>query len=256
MSLRNAMRCALLAGLLACAFAFAASAEEPPAPTREQVREAVARVSADPLLGRVEIQKRLRMKERDEEEAKLPEVGKEGDKWRWLVALGAWISETMRALVWVLGAIVVALVLVRLGRWIRARDVAGFAARAALPSHVQNLDIRPESLPDVIGAAAAALWQRGEQRAALSLLYRGALSRLVHVYALPIRAASTEGECLALADGHLDAPRVTFFAQLVGVWQRAVYGAHMPEATQALNLCREFDVRLAPAPAAPAEGAA
>ena len=67
------------------------------------------------------------------------------------------------------------------------------------PTHVRDLDIRPESLPDDIGAAARALWDRGEHRAALALLYRGLLSRLAHVHRLPIRDSSTEGDCLALA---------------------------------------------------------
>ena len=35
---------------------------------------------------------------------------------------------------------------------------------------------------------ALGLWERGEARAALSLLYRGLLSRLVHTYQVPIRA--------------------------------------------------------------------
>ena len=74
------------------------------------------------------------------------------------------------------------------GCWVRLRprcsrsSSRGSCARAAYrgcrtpfvaPSHVRDLDIRPESLPDDVGAAALALWQRGEQRAALALLYRG-----------------------------------------------------------------------------------
>jgi len=213
-------------------------------PTREQVQEAVERVRADPLLGHTEVQKTLHEKKRDA--APRPDSG----DWSWLRRLGEimmWVGRALRVLIWVVGALVVAYGVFRIGRWMRARGAMEPRVRAALPSHVQNLDIRPESLPDDIGAAAAAQWQRGEQRAALSLLYRGALSRLVHVHALPIRAASTEGECLALAGQRLDAPRANFFGRLVGVWLPAVYGARMPESTQALNLCREFDLQLAPA---------
>ena len=249
-------RKALLLLLLACGCAQAQIEVAPAAstasaasaaPAREQVRQAVERVRADPLLGHAETRKTLRLKKRDPWEP--PEVG---GNWSWvkrLVEFIGWAVSSLRVLVWVLGAFVVAFVLLRIGRWVRARGMPEPKARAALPSHVQNLDIRPESLPDAIGAFAAALWQRGEQRAALSLLYRGALSRLVHVHALPIRAASTEGECLALAGQRLDAPRANFFGRLVEVWLPAVYGAHMPEAAQALNLCREFDLHLTQEPA-------
>jgi len=225
----------------------AAWAEAPPAaPTVEQVQQAVKQVRADPLLGHTENHKALRFK---------PREGKGwdwdfGDKLDWLVALMAWGARALRVLLWVLGAALVVFVLLRLRRWMRVRGAIVRGADTPLPSHVQSLDIRPESLPDVIGAAAAALWQGGQQRAALSLLYRGALSRLVHVYALPIRAASTEGECLGLAQDRLDAPRAAFFARLVGVWLPAVYGMRMPEAEQALDLCRAFDLHLTPGGAA------
>ena len=59
------------------------------------------------------------------------------------------------------------------------------------------------AFPPDIGAAARALWDRGEHRAALALLYRGMLSRLAHVHRVPIRDSSTEGDCLALAASHL-----------------------------------------------------
>jgi hypothetical protein len=117
---------------------------------------------------------------------------------------------------------------------------------------VRELDIRPESLPDDVGAAAAALWKRGEHRAALSLLYRGALSRLVHDHAVPIRAATTEGECLELARRALDADRGEFFTRLVRAWQLAVYGARLPEDADALALCRDFALHLRAAPQAEA----
>jgi Domain of unknown function (DUF4129) len=105
---------------------------------------------------------------------------------------------------------------------------------------VRDLDIRPESLPDDIGAAARRLWQDGERRAALALLYRGLISRLVHVYGVPVRGSSTEGECLALAAPRLgDGPR-RYAARLVHTWLLAVYGGHEPAAEAVLALCDEF----------------
>ncbi len=85
-------------------------------------------------------------------------------------------------LVWLLGAIALAVALVAARRWLAVHGEAVHARGARLPSHVRELDIRPESLPDDIGAAVRALWLAGERRAALSLLYRGTLSRLVHSY--------------------------------------------------------------------------
>jgi len=84
----------------------------------------------------------------------------------------------------------------------------------------------------------------------LSLLYRGALSRLVHQHAVPIRAASTEGECVALAAARLAPERSAFFGRLVSAWQLAVYGARLPESSSVLALCADFDTQFRAAPVA------
>ena len=217
-------------------------------PTPAQVQQAVDAVKRHPDLGGTATEKSLRWKKDDKpaKEDKAPQL-------KWLADLVKWIAESGRVLVWLVGAALVALLLVGLRRWILVRGGYAPAQRAVLPSHVQDLDIRPESLPDAIGAAAAQLWRRGESRAALSLLYRGALSRLVHAHAVPIRAASTEGECVALARARLDAQRGAFFSRLVQAWQLAVYGARLPPPDEALALCQAFDVQWPPQrPASPA----
>jgi hypothetical protein len=121
----------------------------------------------------------------------------------------------------------------------------------AAPTHVRDLDIRPASLPPDIGAAARALWDAGQQRAALALLYRGLLSRLAHVHSVPIRDSTTEGDCLALAAEHLPTPRHDYVSRLVGVWQHAVYGHEEVSAVAVHDLCDGFAPALDPA-AAPA----
>jgi hypothetical protein len=210
-------------------------------PSRQEVEQAVAAVQRNPDLGGVKKEMTLRFKKKDDPEREVPE----GSSLKWLVELLRWLSESGRVLMWLLGALLVALVVVGVRRWILVRGGWKPVPRPHLPSHVQSLDIRPETLPDAIGAAALALWQQGQHRAALSLLYRGALSRLVHTYAVPIRAASTEGECVALAGARLDTQRGAFFARLVRAWQLAVYGGRLPDTEQARALCQEFDVHLA-----------
>jgi hypothetical protein len=111
---------------------------------------------------------------------------------------------------------------------------------------VRELDIRPESLPADIGAAVRELWLAGERRAALSLLYRGALSRLVHSYQVAIGDASTEGDCVRLARAALASPRGDFVAALVDAWQLAVYGGRPLATEHVLRLCADFD-RMLPA---------
>jgi hypothetical protein len=159
---------------------------------------------------------------------------------RWLRGLFAWFAESGRFVVWVVGALLAGLLGVYLVRLVRARGLPRVPKGFVPPSHVRDLDIRPESLPDDVGAAALALWQQGEQRAALALLYRGLLSRLVHAHGVPIRASSTEGECLVLARPRLGAFAAQYAARLVETWGAAVYGGLLPATSTLEGLCREF----------------
>ena len=175
----------------------------------------------------------------------------------WLIELARWLSRGGRGLMWVLGAIAVALLVVFAWRWARVRADAERERSALRPSHVGDLDIRPESLPGDIGAAALALLVRGEHRAALSLLYRGALSRLVHDHGVEIGAASTEGECLQLVQHAMPARVAAFFERLVRTWQAEVYAGRPADAAGIRALCEPFDSHFGAAlPNAPAERAA
>jgi len=202
------------------------------------VQEAASAVRADPDLGGFRKERTWRLKDRDRKEP--PSVD---PFWR---NLARWLAEGGRGLVWLLGAALVALLLVSARRWLAVHGDAIHTRGARLPSHVRELDIRPESLPDDIGAAVRELWLAGERRAALSLLYRGALSRLVHSYEVAIGDASTEGDCIRLARTALPAERSEFVAALVGTWQLAVYGDRPLRSDDVLRLCADFD-RLLPA---------
>lgn len=230
-----------LAGLLALALHAGpgAAADPSPGPTREQVTQEVETLRKDAELSGTRKQKTLRLKDQAEKKKEKP---KPDSTWSWLRDFASWMTEAGRVAVWIAAAVLLALFFVGLRHWVRVRAgaVKGTAS-GPLPSHVRDLDIRPESLPHRIGEAAAALWQQGEHRAALSLLYRGALSRLVHQHQVPIRAASTEGECLALAARRLAPERSAYFGRLVQAWQVAVYGARLPETDSVLTLCRDFD---------------
>jgi hypothetical protein len=232
------------ASLLLCIALLAAAPAAAQPISAEQVQSALEAVRADPNLGGEKTVRSLRWKDKAD-----PDEPKPAPSAPWLIELVRWIAESARVLVWLVGAAAVGVLLVFAWRWAKVRADETRGRAFVLPSHVRDLDIRPESLPDDIGAAARALWLRGEQRAALSLLYRGALSRLVHGHAVPIRAASTEGECVRIASRTLPEHSSAFFERLVGAWQIAVYGDRSPDAASVLALCDEFDGQL-PAAAA------
>ena len=210
------------------------------APTSAEVDRAVKTVEADPKLAE-EITVRHLSWDADDE----PDKPTRLPKWlRWIGNLFAWLGQTSAMLVWVLLAGLVALLIVFIVRLVASQGLPGREKRFVAPTHVQDLDIRPESLPPDIGAAARALWDRGEQRAALALLYRGLLSRLAHVYEVPIRDSSTEGDCLMLAARTLDTRRTEYASRLVRTWQRAIYGGLSIDTLVVHELCADFAAHL------------
>ena len=237
----------LLLGVLAAIVLLTGSAQAPVAgdvPTRMEVREALDEVAKDPNLA---AERTVNMLKRKEPEP----VTDEPWWWQWANAivgwtrgLFAWVAESGRLMVWVLGALGAVLLTLFIARLIRERGLPRVPKQFVAPSHVRDLDIRPESLPDDVGAAALALWERGEQRAALALLYRATLSRLVHVHSVPVRASSTEGECLSLARRRVGATTADYATRLVETWTGAVYGARTPAPAVVQALCAEFAAAL------------
>jgi hypothetical protein len=202
-------------------------------PDKAEIARAIETVKADPNLATERTIKTLRWKQSTTSTRRTP-------AWlRWLAGLFGWIGESTRVLIWVGALALAGLLAVYLTRILSARLASTGPEPFIVPTHVRDLDIRPESLPADIGAAARHLWERGEQRAALALLYRGMLSRLAHVHGVPILDSSTEGDCLALATTRLP-DRSDYIDRLVRVWQRFGYGRQSVDTTAVYSLCNEF----------------
>ncbi len=104
------------------------------------------------------------------------------------------------------------------------------------PDILFGMDIRPESLPDDIASACRKLWETGQHREALSLLYRAALMRLTRHERLAIQDSHTEGDILQLARPHLSAARMVWLTAVTHVWQEIAYAHRIPEDAQVIPL--------------------
>ena len=208
---------------------------EPESPGPAEIARAIDTVRADPNLAPERTIKMLRWRNStDRKPFSIP-------SWlRWIAGLFRWLEQSARMAVWGAAAALAGVLVVYIIRMVRTHRVPRGNGSFAVPTHVRDMDIRPETLPADIGAAARALWDRGEHRASLGLLYRGLLSRLAHVHRIPIRDSSTEGDCLALSAGRLAQDRHEYASRLVHVWQRAVYGREDVQAASVYMLCDDF----------------
>ncbi|MEO7577634.1 MAG: hypothetical protein ABIT83_08465, partial [Massilia sp.] len=122
----------------------------------------------------------------------------------------------------------------------------------AMATEVGGLDIRAESLPADVGAAARALWAEGRRRAALALLYRATLSRLVTEDRLAVRQGDTEGDCLRLARqaeqaGRTSRARLDVALTATTLWLEGAYADRWPDQGRMFDAIAAWEAQYGPA---------
>ncbi|MDB5802530.1 MAG: hypothetical protein JWL63_3469 [Rhodocyclales bacterium] len=113
------------------------------------------------------------------------------------------------------------------------------ARRTAPPAELAGFDIRPQSLPADVAAAARQLLHDGRTREAMSLLFRGALSVLAYRDHVPFTRGDTEGDCLDRVRQHANA-RFVYLARLLGKWQELAYAHRILAVADVETLCSEW----------------
>jgi hypothetical protein len=158
----------------------------------------------------------------------------------WADAFALIFSIIAKSGLWILlGALI--FVIVRTREWWLPFFGERFVTRRKIEATVVEDIAAPVALPDDIAGAARALWQRGEARAALALLYRGAVRRLVDALGRPLPAGATESECLRAARALRDDDALQLFTRVVRCWQSAAYAHRLPANEAFEALLRDWD---------------
>ncbi|QXI29913.1 DUF4129 domain-containing protein [Pseudomonas vanderleydeniana] len=150
------------------------------------------------------------------------------------------LADALSILLWGIVLSLIAWLAWRYRDWLQAfvsrRPTKPSRSRAKAPAQLFGLDLGVESLPEDIAADAEALWS-SQPREAMSLLYRGLLSRLLHDFQLPLKNADTEGQVLARV-AQLQHPALQVFSQqLTSHWQNLAYGHRLPPPHLQRELC-------------------
>jgi hypothetical protein len=170
---------------------------------------------------------------------KAPEFGYDHEVERWMprardekkesavelpdFSFALWLAKLVQFVLWALVAAALAYAL-----WWIVRNLPRYA-RAPAPERYQapaalfGMELAPQTLPADVPAAATKLLREGKPREALALLYRGALSRLIHQRGVELHASNTEMEVLAAAPSD-------YLRQLVEAWRACAYANRVPPA--------------------------
>lgn len=169
--------------------------------------------------------------EDEDEESEMPE---------WLAELINFLAQGVEVLLW--GVVIICVIFIALR--LRGIEVPFLEAKkyatAPPPSSLFGLELSQDSLPDdIIGTARK--WWRKSPRQAYSLLYRAALSDLVHAESLALQGSHTEGECVRLfkqLSQHNS--KSQFFQVLTDQWVMLAYGHQRVSHKQFEALCVEW----------------
>jgi len=140
---------------------------------------------------------------------------------------------------WILLAILVAVVLMHVSRW-RLPLVERLLGRKAATAPDIEADRVPDRLPADLVAAARSLFAQGAVRAAMALLYRGACAALPDRYGHTLTPGATEAEVLRLARRIDDGDARATLIDIVRQWQRAAYADDLPDRTRFEHLLARY----------------
>jgi Domain of unknown function (DUF4129) len=152
-----------------------------------------------------------------------------------------YLASLAEFILWLAAFVLIVLMVVYRSRWLHLFSARSSPPESIIPERLFGLDVRQEHLPADIVAAAMALWSGGRVLEAISLLYRGALSRLMIGHGVMIASSATEGECLQRVNGAVHAELAHYFGMLTQVWLVAVYAQRLPDAATVKALCEGFN---------------
>lgn len=167
-----------------------------------------------------------------------------GKMFSWIGNLFSNGAGLFEAVLWIAVTALLILLLLRLRIWSQwlGRPGGGRTTGKKTPARLFGLDVEADALPADIMAKVQKLIAQGELRAAVSLLYRASLVKLIHLYQLEIPESATEGECLQIVRKNRPESESSFFHHMTLVWLRLAYAHELPERNDLYALSREWQV--------------
>ncbi|MCW1886276.1 DUF4129 domain-containing protein [Luteolibacter flavescens] len=152
---------------------------------------------------------------------------------------GDWFAMLISGIGWTLLGLLIAFFVWMIWRYRHVFKGAGISLQKPVPAAarvVMGMDVAPESLPKDIPTAAMELWRVGRRHEAMSLLYRGTISRLIETGGVEIAESDTESDCLRRVEAEA-AAHSGYFGGLTDAWMTLAYGRRAPQDERMQELC-------------------
>jgi len=200
-------------------------------PRVDTVRDSVQRIHDSPLFGNTENVTRYRWKDNDN--SALDNIDFE---WGRFSDIFDFLLDASRIIVFLAAGILIAVVAMGIVKFLPDSWYSNTRRRPTLDLLSEQHHPLTRSLPDDIAAAAKAALDSGDQRAATSLLYRGALRCVMRRHQLAIPSSATEQECRTLIERCGLAKQSNAFNRVVNEWSELAYGKEAVSIEQSESL--------------------
>ncbi|MGS2723012.1 DUF4129 domain-containing protein [Porticoccus sp. GXU_MW_L64] len=230
----------LLLGLCGTLLSPQAPADKAPDPVAD--KQLIEEITANLEFGELETRKVWRAIDKEKPKADYSWLEKLRGFFEWLQKILPALGLFLKVVIILLLLALIVWLIVRFTSWLDWLNLPskGKHRKKAPPSSLFGLELGRQSLPDDVAASALQLLENGQIREAISLLFRAALSHMVHHSELPISDSSTEGECLRLAERHRPASELGYFRQLTNTWLLLAYAHQPPSAEHTRELCHNW----------------
>lgn len=108
------------------------------------------------------------------------------------------------------------------------------------PKVMFGLDVTEESLPENVVESAKRVWQEGNHRAALGILLRSSIIKLLHEQKFPFHEGNTEKECAKIVEQQNNPIITQYFWTLTRQWQAVAYAHRDCTQDEFLTLCQSW----------------
>lgn len=159
-----------------------------------------------------------------------------------LKPIALFIGKIIEFGLWILIAIGLALLFYYRDSWLHLFQIKRKNKDEYIAPEVMfGMDVRAESLPENIIEETQKLWNAGKHREALSLLYRGALIRLINQENVKLEDSYTEGDVIRHAQQKITTGKQAYLKALTAQWKLIAYAHRAPAETDMQQLFSHWD---------------
>ncbi|MEM6819450.1 MAG: hypothetical protein AAF578_11745 [Pseudomonadota bacterium] len=143
---------------------------------------------------------------------------------------------------WIAIALFVLLLVMTRDRWLPAKRHATQTTYRKTRLVVSGEVVDSEELPDNVPEEARALWDAGEHRKALSLIFRSSVINAIERFDLRLPDSATEGICMRAVSKSAHASYGQDFRRITEQWLRCAYGGRTPTDNEFESICQSEPV--------------